>query len=84
MATSSDGPAGLGSLLGFGSRRRVSEDGCWPSPGPDRQDRPVLPEPKSPEPGRGRGCWPDSDDLNRGDISPADAIRKIVRRARWI
>jgi hypothetical protein len=77
MAKSSGGAAAeLVSLLGIGTRRRESgEDGCWPNTHPDRPDRPA-----SPGPSPGRGCWPDSDDLNRGDLTPADSIRKITRR----
>jgi hypothetical protein len=74
---SSDGPAAdLGSLLGIRTRRQPAGDGCWPDSRPDRSG--------SPGPADGRGCWPDPDDLNRGETSPAEAIRKIVRRGRWI
>lgn len=45
--------------------------GCWPS----EDDRPDA------RPGgrKERRCWPDASDLPRGDIKPADAVRKIAR-----
>jgi hypothetical protein len=63
----------LGSLLGTEAARGTEGDsGCWPggqTPGGAR--------------GSGtdswRSCWPDPDDLRRGDPRPADAIRRIVR-----
>ena len=40
---------------------------------PDSQGRPQT----------GRGCWPDPADLRKGDMPPAEAVRKAMR-GRWL
>ncbi len=76
MAWTGGKAADLRALLSVATGRKPATGrGCWPG----EDDRPDA------RPGgvKERRCWPDASDLPRGDISPADAIRKIARGG-WI
>ena len=63
--------ADLSSLLGLTTGKNTSQrGGCWPGEG----DRSGIRSGKE-----RRGCWPDASDLPSDDISPAEALRKILR-----
>jgi hypothetical protein len=65
------GPLDLGALFGS-SKPQAGGRGCWPG-GAGRADSSAA------DAAAGRGCWPDTDDLARGDVSPAEAILRILR-----